>query len=389
MRVVFSTLASSSFASVWKAAALAVAELNVAALFVVGALAAQIGSFAPWFILLAWAVSVLVRAIDIESWALFIRGGTAGRVEAAFGHRPAQVAAAATLAERLLLAALCALLIGHYIAAFVGRSGTTVGLASLQDGATGLGVVAFGVVWIRARFRRGLAPDTSARGVWIGLGILTTIGGWAAFTALFRHAGARALIVPPVAGSPLQLLLTYLVALGVALPLLGGGDVLASAAQDSPPPRVGALQRMARLAGLAGLAVSVVPAFAYAVLVHGPEGSGAANAPLAELSRHLAGPPVLHAAAALALIAAVVLIVTPILDASLSSAEQTLRRLSARRLLPVALTSLHPRLGTPTRTLDIAALAVVVMMIVSGGDVPGLGRAHPVPGGGPRRGGGG
>jgi magnesium transporter len=367
---------SSSFASVWKTASLAVAELNVGALFVVGALAAQMGSFAPWFILLAWAVSILVRAIDIESWALFIPGGTAGRVEIAFGQRPARIAAAATLAERLLLAALCALLIGHYIAAFVVRSGTAAGLASLQDVATGLGVVALGVVWIRARFRRGLAPDARARGVWTGLGILAAIGAWAAVTALFRHAGAHALIVPPANASTLDLALTYLVALGIALPLLGGGDALASAAHDLPPPRVRALQRMARLGALVGFVVSVVPAFAYAVLVPGPEGSGAANAPLAELSRHLAGPPVLRAAAALALVAAVVLIVTPILDVGLSGTEQTLRRLSARRLLPVALTALHPRLGTPARTLDLAALAVVVIMIVSGGYLPWLAHAY-------------
>ena len=85
----------------WKTASLAVAELNVGALFVVGALAAQIGSLAPWFILLAWAASILVRGLDIESWAVFIPGGTSGRVEVAFGQRPAQIAAAATLAERL------------------------------------------------------------------------------------------------------------------------------------------------------------------------------------------------------------------------------------------------------------------------------------------------
>ena len=62
-------MALSSFVSLWKAAAVAVAELNVASFFIAGALAGEVGTLAPWFVLIGWAMSVLVRAIDIESWA--------------------------------------------------------------------------------------------------------------------------------------------------------------------------------------------------------------------------------------------------------------------------------------------------------------------------------
>ena len=376
MRVAFSSTAITSFVSVWKAASLAVAELNVGALFVIGVLAVQVGPFAPWFVLAAWALGMLARTIDIESWALFIPGGTAGRLEVAFGDRAARIAAAATVAERLLLAALCSLIIGHYIAAFIVRSETTTGLASLQDVATGIGGVALGVVWIRARFRRGLAPDAIARGVWTGLGILISLAAWAALTALFSRGAASLLFVRPGDASVLDAATTALVALGAALPLLGGGDVLSSAAHDSPPPRIRALQRTARLTILAGLVASVVPAFAFTVLVPTAGDARAANAPLAELSRHLAGPPFLHAIAALALVAAVVLFVAPVLDTGLIGAEQMLRRLAGRRLLPSVLTALDPRLGTPTRTLDVAALAVVVIMVASGGYIPWVAHAY-------------
>ena len=375
VRVAFSTTIT-SFVSVWKAGSLAVAELNIAALFLVGALAVQVGPLAPWFVLVAWALGILVRAIDIESWSLFIPGGATARVEVAFGDRAARVAAAATLAERLLLAALCPLLIGHYIAAFLVRSETTAGVASLQDVATGLGGVALGVIWIRARFRTSLAPDAGARGVWTALGALAVIAVWAALTALISGASPRVLFVRPGGGSILGIVVTALVGLGVALPLLGGGEALASVAHDSPPPRIRALQRTSRLTVLAGLVASVVPAFAYAVLVPGSADSRTANAPLVELSRQLAGPPFPRVLVALALVAAVVLLVVPVLDAALIGAEQTLRRLAGRRLLPSALTSLHPRLGTPTRTLDIAALATIVIMIASGGYMPWVAHAY-------------
>ena len=61
-----------SFISVRKAAALAVAELGVAAFFIAGVTRAALGESAAWFVLAAVALTALVRAIDIESWAVLI-----------------------------------------------------------------------------------------------------------------------------------------------------------------------------------------------------------------------------------------------------------------------------------------------------------------------------
>ena len=369
-------MALSSFVSVWKAAALAIAELNVAAFFIAGALVADAGALTPWVVLIGWATSMLVRAIDIESWTQFIPGGAAGRAEVAFGPRIARLATAATLGERLLLASLCPLVIGHYLAAFLVNAGTSTGAASLQDAATAFGAIALGIVWIRARFRRSLAPDALARGVWIGIGIVAAIAVWAAVTAARMHAAAGVLISLPTGRSTLDLVWTGVAALGLALPITGGSDALATVAHDSPPPRVLALRRAARLAARVGLVITVVPTFAYGVLLSSPVAMRTANAPLAELSRHLAGPSAARAVASIAIVAAVILLLTPVLDAALSGTEQILRRLSARRLLPTALGTLHPRLGTPARTLDITALAVTVVMILSGGYVPWVAHAY-------------
>ena len=119
MRVVLSATALLSFMSVWKAAALAIAELGVGAFFVVGLARALAGDWAPWVVLAAGVLSVLARAADIESWALFIPGGLIGRAEHAFGPRAAPLTAAAMLVERLVLAALACVLVGHHVADFV------------------------------------------------------------------------------------------------------------------------------------------------------------------------------------------------------------------------------------------------------------------------------
>ena len=89
VRVVLSTTALLSFMSVRKATALALAELGIRAFFVAGAAQADLGAWGPWFVLGAALFGLLVRAADIESWALFIPGGAVGRAEQAFGPRVA------------------------------------------------------------------------------------------------------------------------------------------------------------------------------------------------------------------------------------------------------------------------------------------------------------
>ena len=82
VRVVLSSTALLSFMSVRKAAALALAQLGAAAFFIAGVSTAVLGPRAGWFVLAAVVLAAFVRAIDIESWAVFIPGGFVGRVEA-------------------------------------------------------------------------------------------------------------------------------------------------------------------------------------------------------------------------------------------------------------------------------------------------------------------
>src|SRR5436189_1295299 len=97
LRVVLSTTALLSFMSVWKAAALGIAELGVAAWFVAGLAGSALGGVMPWFVLAAAVLGIFVRAADIESWSMFLPGGLVGRTEAAFGPTAGRVAAATVL----------------------------------------------------------------------------------------------------------------------------------------------------------------------------------------------------------------------------------------------------------------------------------------------------
>ena len=178
MRVVLSSTALLSFMSVRKAAALALAQLGVAAFFVPGVVNATIGPSAGWFVLAAVVLAAIVRAIDIESWAVFIPGGFVGRVSQAFGPAPGRAAAAAVLTERFLLAALAVVTVGHYasgvVLTLIGGWRLT-GLLRPEDFATMLAVILIGGLWIRVRIGLDVRSDTIARGVWIGAAVVVVL----------------------------------------------------------------------------------------------------------------------------------------------------------------------------------------------------------------------
>jgi len=116
IRVVVAATALLSFMSVWKAAALAIAELGVAVFFLIGMERSAVGDTAAWFVLAACLLGAFVRAIDAESWGFLIPGGVVGRADRAFGPRAVGIAAAAVLTERWLLVSLGSVVVGRYAA---------------------------------------------------------------------------------------------------------------------------------------------------------------------------------------------------------------------------------------------------------------------------------
>ena len=384
-RVVLSSTALLSFMSVRKAAALALAQLGIAAFFVPGIISAEVGPAAGWFVLAAVLLAACVRAVDIESWAVFIPGGVVGRVSQAYGPAWSGFAAAVVASERFLLAALAVVVIGHYastVAVTAIGGWRLTGLLRPEDFATVLAVGVIGLLWIRARIGRDLRPDTIARGVWIGVAILllTTVAG--VVSAVRSDAPLGLLTSAPVPVTTLRwyldIAVTCLVGLALALPTIGGGEALAQAAHELQPPRVQALRRAALVTLIFALCVTTLCTFLFVLLVPAVEQSAWVSAPLAGLAQHLVAPPWVRGGMAIALVFAAALMLAPAAHAALGDAEHLLERLAAQGTLPDSLTALHARFGTPARAMDVAAAATVLVILAGGGRVQWLGRAYAV-----------
>ena len=79
VRVVVATTVLLSFISFWRAAAIVLSDLGSTAFYVGGIVEQAIGKSAPWFVLGVMLFSYAVRALYIESSAMFVRAGVATR----------------------------------------------------------------------------------------------------------------------------------------------------------------------------------------------------------------------------------------------------------------------------------------------------------------------
>jgi magnesium transporter len=386
IRVVLSSTALLPFMSVRKAGALAIAQLGVAAFFISGVARSAVGESAAWFVLAATVLAAFVRAIDIESWALLIPGGFVSRVANAFGPRAAGLAKAVALFERVLLGALACVVIGHYVASV---SATTIagwrftGYVRPEDPATLVAVGVIALLWLPTRIGLAIGRDGLARSVWIGVVILLVTIAWGLVTLARSDIVVPALAaLPPVAAitswQPLDVALAILLGFALVLPVAGGGEALARAAHELPPPRVQAMRRIGLLIVLfAGVATALGTLLAL-LLVPASEHALWANAPLAGLAQHLAAPSGVRVLMAVALGGAAMLILVPAAHVAIGDAEQMLHRASTDGTLPSGLASLHTRFGTPARAVDVTVVALALVVLASGGRVAWLSRAYAV-----------
>ena len=203
-----------------------------------------------------------------------------------------------------------------------------------------------GLLWLPTRIGRDVGRDALARAVWIGVAILLVTIAWGVVTVARGGVVVSSLAVPPpvaaiTSWAPLDVALAILLGFALTLPVLGGGEALARAAHELPPPRVQALRRTGLLTVLFAGVTTTLGTFLALLLVPASEQPLWANAPLAGLAQHLAAPSAIRVLMAVALAGAAVLILVPAAHAAFGDAEQMLHRASTDGTLPSGLASLH------------------------------------------------
>src|SRR5262250_3970180 len=116
VRVFVATTVMLSFISFWRAAAIVLSDLASSAYYAGGDAEKVIGKSAPWFILAVMLFSYCVRALYIESSAMFVRGGVYRVVKEAMGSTLAKFSVSALLFDYVLTGPISSVSAGQYLA---------------------------------------------------------------------------------------------------------------------------------------------------------------------------------------------------------------------------------------------------------------------------------
>ena len=108
-----------TFISFWRAAAIVLSDLASSAYYVGGDAEKVIGKSAPWFVLAVMLFSYAVRALYIESSAMFVRGGVYRVVKQALGGTLAKLSVSALLFDYVLTGPISSVAAGQYFAGFL------------------------------------------------------------------------------------------------------------------------------------------------------------------------------------------------------------------------------------------------------------------------------
>src|SRR5579862_9709599 len=119
VRVVVATTVLLSFISFWRAAAIVLNDLGSTAFYIGGIVEQAVGKSAPWFIFAVMLFSYTVRAVYIESSAMFVRGGVYRVVKEAMGGTLAKLSVSALLFDYILTGPISAVAAGQYAAGLV------------------------------------------------------------------------------------------------------------------------------------------------------------------------------------------------------------------------------------------------------------------------------
>ena len=290
-KVVVATSAMLSFISFWRAAAIVLNDLGSSAYYVGGIAEQAVGHAAPWFILGVMLFSYAVRAVYIESCAMFTRGGVYRVVKEAMGGTLAKLSVSALMFDYILTGPISGVSAGQYIVNLVAQTATYFGhpwspskeIVNLL--AAGIAVIVTLYFWWRNT--RGIHDSSSdaLKIMYVTTVMVVMLIAWSSFTILTRPDTQR---LPP---SPVPGHLSFNrdavgwlpdIAPGALQTLKTEAPPATSAAPDStePEPHYGIAPNAGVLLGLIGILI----AFGHSMLAMSGEES------LAQVNREIEYP---------------------------------------------------------------------------------------------------
>ncbi|MFN7913935.1 MAG: APC family permease [Vicinamibacterales bacterium] len=392
VRVVVATTVLLTFISFWRAAAIVLSDLGSTAFYVGGIVEQAIGRSAPWFVLGVMLFSYAVRALYIESSAMFVRAGVYRVVKEAMGGTLAKLSVSALLFDYVLTGPISGVSAGQYIAGLANDLLRRGGLAlHLNEGLVASVIAIVITVYFWWRNTKGLheSSDDALRIMQITTVMVVILILWCVLTLLERGGALPPAPVPSnlhfsdeslgwLRGTvwPTFTAVAIFVGFGHSILAMSGEESLAQVYREIERPKVKNLQRAGMVIFIYSLVfTALVSFFATAIIPDGVRPEYYANL-ISGLAMHLVGPESLRLLFQSFVVVVGFLILAGAANTAIVGSNGVLNRVSEDGVLTEWFRRPHHRFGTTYRLINLVVVLQIVTILLSRGDVYLLGEAY-------------
>jgi amino acid transporter len=392
--VVVATTVLLTFISFWRAAAIVLNDLGSSAFYVGGIAEQAMGKAAPWFILGVMCFSYTVRAVYIESSAMFVRGGVYRVVKEAMGGTLAKLSVSALLFDYVLTGPISGVSAGLYIAGLMNdvmhRYGWTT--RSLPTGETAAFIAVLITVYFWWRNTQGIheSSDDALRIMKVTTVMVVLMILWCGYTLIYRGGGQ----LPPapvlhnlkfsddalgwLKGTiwPAFTAIAILVGFGHSILAMSGEESLAQVYREIEHPKVTNLKRAGTVIFIYSLLfTSLVSFFAVAIIPDAVRPQFYDNL-ISGLAMNVVGPLNLRLLFQGFVVVVGFLILAGAVNTAIVGSNGVLNRVSEDGVLTEWFRKPHKKFGTTYRLINMVVLLQIITIVLSRGDVFVLGEAY-------------
>jgi amino acid transporter/nucleotide-binding universal stress UspA family protein len=411
-----------TFISFWRTAAVVLCDMSSTVYYIGAIVENEIGKAAPWFILAVLLFSYGMRAVYIESCALFVRGGVYRIVKEALGGFWAKAAVSALLFDYVLTGPISGVSAGQYI---VGLGLETLGqLFGLQlDESTlklikGVGSVAIACAVTSYFLHQNLLGIHESSGKALKIMVATTIMGvimlaWSGLTLAMHEKpvnpvpswqpdlqkkdkldpitqepqdplgaiGRAPRVAEPIRNPQSWLSLVgvvgIIIAFGHSILAMSGEETLAQVYREVESPKLKNFKRVGFIVFAYSLLLTGSMNFLAVMLIPDADRMGKYyDNWMGGLAMNMVGPPWLLLILNAFVVFVGFLILSGAVNTSIVGSNGVLSRVAEDGVLPDWFLRPHPRYGTNYRLLYLIAGLQLVTILASQGDVILLGEAY-------------
>ena len=388
-QIIVVTTALLVFISFWRAAAIVLCDLASTAYYIGGIVEQAIGKAAPWYIGAVMLFSYAVRAVYVESCAMFVRGGVYRVVKEALGGTLAKLSVSALMFDYVLTGQISGVSAGQYIVGLLNEFLHVVHLpltlpADISSAAIAVAITVY--FWHQNILGIEESSDKAMKIMGVTTVMVVLMLVWCGLTIW-----VRGVVLPPfdLHFSPEALgwvhgewakrigALGIVIAFGHSILAMSGEESLAQVNREIAYPKVKNLKRAGLVIFLYSmLMTTLISFFAVMIIPDDIRMSTYSDNLIGGLAMSVLGPLPVRLALRVFVVIVGFLILAGAVNTAIVGSNGVLNRVAEDGVLPDWIRHPHARYGTTSRIINLVVGLQIFTIIASRGDVYVLGEAY-------------